>query len=152
MAKVICTRFFRTANRISGRKNCSLQTFTLLVIPLFATPRAIAQSTVPAMDKNPPLPTIIETKSGSVAQAAPVTLQPMAVFGCAPSLTTITQDAEAAPASVTIINKKELGRLTINTYGDILRNRASPSVSPRVRAHSSCRSRCNPAFSRGYGI
>lgn len=40
----------------------------------------------------------------------------------------ITEDAAAAPAHVTVVNKKELDRITFNTYGDIYRNRVGFNV------------------------
>ena len=84
----------------------------------------LAQEVTP--DKKTPLITG-EASKLEVKQAA-VTLPPLFVFGRTPSLTAITQDVAAAPASITVINKKELDRLTINTYGDILRNRAGINI------------------------
>jgi outer membrane receptor protein involved in Fe transport len=38
-----------------------------------------------------------------------------------PPVTKVTEDVEAAPASVTVLSKEDLDRKTINTYGDIFR-------------------------------
>ncbi len=49
------------------------------------------------------------------------------VVGTTAPLTKITDDVEAAPASVTVLGRKELDRKTITTYGDMYR--ALPGVS-----------------------
>jgi outer membrane receptor protein involved in Fe transport len=98
------------------------------ILMVFATSLASAQQ--------PPSPQQADGKTQAtpaeaadpVAKESPVTLQPLTILGRVPSLTTITQDVAASPANITIINKKELDRLTINTYGDILRNRAGINV------------------------
>lgn len=87
-------------------------------------------SIVPAQQVTPEnkTPVIAGEASKPEDKQSPVTLSPLFIFGRSPSLTTITQDAAASPASITVVNKKELDRLTINTYGDILRNRAGINV------------------------
>lgn len=106
--------------------------FTLVIIMLWAAPGALAQPIASGIASKVQEKRLAPAATGAnpetVAQAASVTLQPMTVFGRPPSLTTITQDPAASPANVTIINKRELDRLTINTYGDILRNRTGINV------------------------
>jgi outer membrane receptor protein involved in Fe transport len=55
--------------------------------------------------------------------------QSITIYG-SPSkpLTRLTEDQAAAPASVTVIDRRELDRRTINTYGDILRGVTGFSV------------------------
>ncbi|WP_165349647.1 TonB-dependent receptor [Methylibium sp. Pch-M] len=58
------------------------------------------------------------------APASPSTqLETVSVSGerKAPAPTTVTQDIEAAPASVTVIDRRELDRRSISTYGDMFR-------------------------------
>ncbi len=43
-------------------------------------------------------------------------------------LLSITEDAAAAPAGTTILEKKQLDRITFNTYGDIFRNQVGINV------------------------
>ncbi|MDQ3185440.1 MAG: TonB-dependent receptor, partial [Pseudomonadota bacterium] len=103
--------------------------FTLPMIVLFAAPAAIAQQARSSLEKIPSTSgTVNSIKSETLAHATPIAFQPMTVFGRPPALTSITHDVAASPASVTVINKKELDRLTINTYGDILRNRAGINI------------------------
>ena len=45
-----------------------------------------------------------------------------------PAATKVTEDVEALPASVTVIEKKDLDRKTLNTYGDMLRGVAGVNV------------------------
>ena len=45
-----------------------------------------------------------------------------------PAATKVTEDVEASPASVTVIEKKDLDRKTLNTYGDMLRGVAGVNV------------------------
>lgn len=93
----------------------------------FAVPAASAQQPVLSLSDRKTLPDPAK-RFHPPATDSPVLLPPLTIFSRAPSLTDITQDAAAAPASVEVIKKKELDRLTINTYGDILRNRAGITV------------------------
>jgi outer membrane receptor protein involved in Fe transport len=62
-------------------------------------------------------------------QKAVPTLQTVTVTsGPSLPLVRVTEDVAVAPAHVTVIGRKELDRMTINTYGDILRNRAGINV------------------------
>lgn len=55
---------------------------------------------------------------------------PVEVLGFSPSRsqTQVTEDISAAPASVTVFEKRDLDRKTITTYGDIFRGTAGVSI------------------------
>jgi outer membrane receptor for ferrienterochelin and colicin len=68
----------------------------------------------------------------AVAQQAPVSSLPtVEVIGATvrPSLTQITEDVQASPASVTVLGRKELEQKAITTYGDIFRGVTGVSVA-----------------------
>ena len=64
----------------------------------------------------------------SSAQAQTSTPQVLITGQAAKSLLRISEDAAAQPASVTVIDKRALGRQQITTYGDLLRNATGINV------------------------
>ena len=107
--------------------------FLLSMLTLPYVPAVIAQTAAGKPGKSDTGQIVPATGAGTgpavLAQNTSPTLQTVTVFsGSSTPLVRITEDVSAAPANITVIGRKELDRMTINTYGDILRNRAGINV------------------------
>ncbi len=69
--------------------------------------------------------------AGNPAIAADKTLAPVVVSGDHVRIpaTTVTEDIEAAPASVTVLDRRDLDRMSVSTYGDMFRSVAGAVVN-----------------------
>jgi outer membrane receptor protein involved in Fe transport len=65
----------------------------------------------------------------SLSQSTQPPITEVKIIGTTAPLTKVTDDVEAAPASVTVLGRRVLDRKTITTYGDIYRGLAGVSVA-----------------------